>query len=253
MGGKRKIGDDVLAAREALRARLAAIIGDSGEIARLDEALTHPSFAHEEAQARPKDPRVPDNQRLEFLGDAVLGLCVAELLVRENPAANEGVLSRMRSALVNAETLARWARQERLGACLGLGRGARTLGDHDQTNVLADAVEAIVAAIYEARGLACARALVEDVVRQPLAEASTTTLGRDPKSVLQELVQSRGSPTPVYQVVSSRMEGRDSVFEVAVSVDDKELGRGEGRSKQVAERAAAAAALKTELPTSSER
>ncbi len=251
MSGKRKLGDDVMAARAALRVRLATIIGDAGEIPRLDEALTHPSFAHEEAQARPKDPRVPDNQRLEFLGDAVLGLCVGELLVRENPSANEGVLSRMRSALVNADTLARWARTERLGACLGLGRGARTLGDHDQTNVLADAVEAIVAAIYDARGLEQARALVEEVVREPLAEASATTLGRDPKSVLQELVQARGSPTPVYRVVASRMAGHSSVFEVTVSVGEHELGRGEGRSKQTAERAAAAAALKSEAVTSS--
>jgi ribonuclease-3 len=253
MSGKRRIDDDVLSAREALRTRLAAIIGDSGEIPRLDEALTHPSFANEESQARPKDPPIPDNQRLEFLGDAVLGLCVSELLTRENPAANEGALSRMRSALVKAEPLARWARNEGLGACLGIGRGARKLGDHDQTNVLADAVEAIIAAVYEARGLSRACALVSEVVREPLAEAPATTLGRDPKSALQELVVARGSPAPVYRVVASRMDHRDPVFEVAVLVGEREVGRGEGRSKQVAERAAAAAALASETVTSSAR
>jgi ribonuclease III len=253
MSGKRKIADDVAAARDALRRRLAAIVGDDGDIPRLAEALTHPSFANEAAQARPKDPRLPDNQRLEFLGDAVLGLCVGELLVKDNPTANEGTLSRMRSALVNADTLARWARAENLGASLALGRGARALGDHEQTNVLADAVEAVVAAIYEARGLECARALVHEVVREPLAEAPATTLGRDAKSILQELVQGQGSPAPIYRVVASRMEGRDPIFEVAVSVNDRELGRGEGRSKQTAERAAAAAALAADSATSSAR
>jgi ribonuclease-3 len=243
MSGKPKIGDDVLAAREALRVRLATILANSAEIPRLDEALTHPSLVNEVAQARPKDPRIPDNQRLEFLGDAVLGLCVSELLARENPTANEGVLSRMRSALVNAETLARWARSERVGACLGLGRGARKLGEHEQTNALADAVEAIIAAVYDAHGLESAYALVHDVVREPLDESPPESLGRDPKSVLQELMHARGSPPPVYRVLGSRKEGRDPVFEIAVAVGEQELGRGEGRTKQAAERAAAAAAL----------
>src|SRR5580704_14204703 len=94
--------------RARLRERLGAIAGE-GEIARLDEALTHPSFANESSGA-------PDNQRLEFLGDAVLGLCVSELLAEAHPEADEGMLTRMRSALVNAEALARWGRLEGVGA-----------------------------------------------------------------------------------------------------------------------------------------
>src|SRR3954454_4578606 len=96
-------------ARARLKERVIEIVGE-GEIPRFDEALTHPSYANESSE--------PDNQRLEFLGDSVLGLCVSELLSRENPDADEGVLTRMRSALVNAEALARWARAENVGAAL---------------------------------------------------------------------------------------------------------------------------------------
>ena len=124
---------------------------------RLEEALTHPSFANES--------RTKDNQRLEFLGDAVLGLCISELLARAHPEADEGELTRMRSALVNAEALARWAREIGLGSCLAMGRGARSAAERDQTNVLADAVEAVVAAVYEDGGLESARALVQEITR----------------------------------------------------------------------------------------
>src|SRR5215471_17595957 len=103
-------------ARERLRERLALIIG-AGEITRFDEAMTHPSFANESGAV--------DNQRLEFLGDAVLGLCVSELLASAHPGADEGMLTRMRSGLVNAEALATWARAARIGECLALGKGAQ--------------------------------------------------------------------------------------------------------------------------------
>src|SRR5438477_2582913 len=154
--------EDIREAREDFKMLLASIVGE-GEVMRLDEALTHTSFANETG--------APDNQRLEFLGDAVLGLCVSELLVTMHPQANEGMLTRMRSALVNAEALAHWARIVDLGSCLALGRGARAGAERDQTNVLADAVEAVVAAVYEAKGLPGARALVRELVREPLRES----------------------------------------------------------------------------------
>lgn len=225
-------------ARARLLARIVEIVGE-GAIPRFDEALTHPSFANESS--------LPDNQRLEFLGDAVLGLCVSELLSRTRPDADEGTLTRMRSALVNAEALARWARAESIGDCLALGKGARSGSEREQTNVLADAVEALVAAIYEARGLEGARKLVEHVIRDPMQEVER--LGtRDPKSLLQEQVQARGRAAPTYRVKGVRGPQHDPTFEVEVLVEEggdtpTVLGVGEGRSKRVAERNAALAAL----------
>jgi ribonuclease-3 len=220
--------------KEALRARLASIVGE-GEIPRLDEALTHPSFANESGGS-------PDNQRLEFLGDAVLGLCASELLAAAHPEADEGLLTRMRSALVNGEALARWGRAEKIGECLALGRGAQSGSERDQTNVIADAVEAIVAAVFASHGLDGARALVRVVVAEPMAEAERLGM-RDPKSALQEKVQATGGAAPRYRVVGARGPQHDQVFEVEVLVGEEVRGRGEGRSKRLAERAAANAAL----------
>jgi len=228
---------NVIAARARLLERLRSVVGD-GEIPRLDEALTHPSFANEAG--------VRHYQRLEFLGDAVLGLCVSELLSQENPDADEGTLTRMRAALVNAEALAQWARAEGLGACLALGRGARAGGEREQTNVLADAVEAIVAAVYEGRGMPAAKALVREVVRAALADADHLA-GRDPKSALQERVQARGLPAPSYRVVGSRGPQHEPMFEVEVLIGEQVIARGEGRSKRTAERVAAAAALTADV------
>ncbi|MBS2011535.1 MAG: ribonuclease III [Deltaproteobacteria bacterium] len=231
---------ELAAARARLLERIVAIVGE-GEIARFAEALTHPSFANESS--------LPDNQRLEFLGDAVLGLCVSELLGRTRPDADEGTLTRMRSALVNAEALAQWARAEHIGDCLALGKGARAGSEREQTNVLADAVEALVAAIYEARGLEGARKLVEHVIREPMREVER--LGtRDPKSLLQEQVQARGRAAPTYRVRGVRGPQHDPTFEVEVLVEEggdapTVLGVGEGRSKRVAERNAALAALES--------
>ena len=236
--------EELSQARAVLKARIQAIVGE-GEIPRFDEALTHPSFANESLAA--------DNQRLEFLGDAVLGLCVSELLVRCRPDADEGALTRMRSALVNAEALAHWARAVGIGDALALGKGARSGSEREQTNVLADAVESLVASVYEALGLDGARRLVEHVVREPMLEVER--LGsRDPKSLLQEQVQSRGLVAPTYRVKGMRGPQHDPTFEVEVLIGSEVLGVGEGRSKRVAERAAALAALSAQLesPVSAE-
>jgi ribonuclease-3 len=231
--------EELLQARLRLRSRIEEIAGE-GAVARFDEAMTHPSFANESA--------APDNQRLEFLGDAVLGLCVSELLSRTRPDADEGTLTRMRSALVNAEALARWARAEGIGEALALGKGARAGTEREQTNVLADAVEALVAAVYEAHGLEGARRLVEHVVREPMQEAER--LGsRDPKSLLQEQVQAKGQPAPTYRVRGMRGPQHDPTFEVEVLVGSEVVGVGEGRSKRLAERAAATAAITVAAPT----
>jgi ribonuclease-3 len=227
--------EDLDLAREALRARIESLVGE-GPIPRFEEALTHPSFANETG--------LPDNQRLEFLGDAVLGLCVSEMLVQSYVDADEGKLTRMRSALVNGEALAAWARQVGLGACVAFGRGAKLGTEREQTNVLADTAEALVAAVYESRGLAGARALVIDVVRERYEHAEALSAA-DPKSALQERVQARGMPSPTYRLVEVRGTPHDQMFEIEVMVGEQALARGEGRSKRLAERAAAARALET--------
>jgi ribonuclease-3 len=226
--------DKVRAARGLLLERIERATGP-GSVPRLDEALTHPSWTNERGGMH--------NQRLEFLGDAVLGLCVSELLAAMHPDADEGDLSRMRSALVNATTLALWARAVDLGAAIELGRGAQA--ERDRTNVLADATEAVVAAVYDARGLEGARAFVREVLRDQMADAAALA-EPDPKSALQELVQGRGGPAPVYRVVSIRGASHAQTFEVEVLVGDVVAGRGDGPSKRAAERAAARAALDSE-------
>jgi ribonuclease-3 len=222
----------VAAARTCLLQAIEALCGP-GPIARFEEALTHPSFANEFA--------VRDNQRLEFLGDAVLGLCVAETLIRLHPDADEGTLTRMRAALVNGQALADWARRVELGACLAFGKGANLSSERQRTSVLADATEALVAAVYEERGLDGARALVADIVRDTLTQSDRLS-ARDPKSELQERVQAAGRPAPTYRVIETRGLPHDPVFVVEV-VMDRVAVRGEGTSKRAAERAAAEGAL----------
>lgn len=226
-------------ARDLLLAKVLAVVGDGPPLARFDEALTHPSFSNESGDA--------DNQRLEFLGDSILGFCVSELLVAQHDAADEGTLTRMRAALVNAEALARFAREVDLGSALALGRGARG-AERDRTNVLADAVEAVVAAVYDARGMDGARRLVAFVVAGPLSEEQNAIAGKDPKSALQELFQARGEPTPTYRVLSTEGPSHLPRFVVEVLVGETVLAKGEGPSKRQAERAAASSALAAKEP-----
>jgi ribonuclease-3 len=202
------------------------------------EALTHPSYANEHGTR--------DNQRLEFLGDAVLGLAVSELLSERYPHADEGHLTRMRSAIVNAEALAGWARMTGLGLAIAFGRGAKSSGEREQTNVLADAVEAVVAAVYHDHGLSAARAIAANIVDTRISENAGIS-SRDPKSELQERVQAMGFEAPRYRVREARGPEHDATFVVEVLVTDQVLATGEGRSKRAAERAAAAQALACDL------
>jgi ribonuclease-3 len=223
----------IAGARLVLREHIEGLVG-RGPIPRFEEAMTHPSLANESGGV--------DNQRLEFLGDAVLGLCVTEMLAEVHPDADEGRLTRMRSALVNAEALAAWARRADLGSSMGFGRGAKLGSEREQTNVLADAAEALVAAVYDAHGLAGAKSLVRAIVGERI-DQDRTLGGLDPKSALQERVQSRGLPAPTYRAVDVRGAPHAQVFEVEVMVDGQPVARGQGRNKRAAERAAALAAL----------
>jgi ribonuclease-3 len=222
-------------------------LGIEGPCAHLEEALTHPSYANEhKGEAR-------DNQRLEFLGDAVLGLCVSELLMDRFPEAREGELSLMRASLVNTDALAAWAREALLGEALRLGRGADAAGERTQKNVLADAVEALVGAVYLDLGLESARKVSRAIVTEPLERlASGPRLGRDPKSELQERVQARGGASPKYRVVEAIGPDHNREFVVAVDVDGEVLGEGRGRSKKQAEQEAARAAMRHAHPLTCE-
>jgi len=201
------------------------------------QALTHPSYSNEH-----RTENAPDNQRLEFLGDAVLDLCVSELLLEKLPDADEGVLSRAYGRLVNAESLARWARENDVGAALQVGKGAATTGISERTNVLADTVEALVAAIYLDGGLSAARRIAAFIVQSGLADMAE--LGRrDAKTMLQELVQAGGSAAPAYRLLAVEGPDHDRQFLMAVDVAGKQLAEGRGRTKKLAEQAAARAAL----------
>lgn len=203
------------------------------------EALTHASYRaeHPEQAAR-------DNERLEFLGDAVLNLCVTDHIFRTYPEWPEGQLSKLRAAAVRAETLAATAERLGLGALLRLGRGEEATGGRQRTSVLADAFEAVVGAVYLQAGLEGARrfilrALGDDIRR--LAESDGAC--DDPKTALQELSRRLGLGEPVYRVVEATGPEHDPRYTVEVSVAGRALGRAVGRSKKVAEREAARAAL----------
>lgn len=215
------------------RDRVAALAGLPTDAARLDEALTHPSYSNESRD-------LPDNQRLEFLGDAVLGFCVGELLFLREPEADEGVLTRLRAQLVSAEALAKWARHHDLARALRLGRGAEAAGLGDATNVLADAVEALVAAVFLERGLDAARALCA-LIAEPLSNVPSAEL--DPKSELQERLQAKSGVAPSYELMETSGPAHERSFRVEVRHQGQLLGEGRGKSKRAAERAAAAQAL----------
>jgi ribonuclease-3 len=218
-----------------MREGVAQVFGLEPDAEHLTEALTHPSYRNERAIDC-------DNQRLEFLGDAVLGFCVADMLYSRFADADEGRLTRMRARLVNGNALARWARENGLAQALLLGRGATTDGLADSTNVLADAVEALIAATYLDAGLDVARRICARIVAEEL-ESIETSDGPDPKSELQERVQARGRQPPTYQVEQSGGPPHDRWFLVSVRLGATAIAVGRGRSKRAAEQAAASEAL----------
>lgn len=217
--------------------RIAALAALEPTSAALEQALTHPSLANER-------PGLLHNQRLEFLGDAVLGLCASEELYRAFPDADEGALTRLRAQLVNAEALAAWGRTVGLPGVLRVGRGAAGAGLRESTNVLADAVEALIAASYIEAGLDAARRLSAEVVRHGMAAVGPSA-GRDAKSELQERLQALGQAAPSYELVEATGPAHERRFRVRVTGAGVALGEGDGRSKRAAEQAAAAAALET--------
>lgn len=215
--------------------RVARLFGLEPSSVRFQTAVTHPSYAHEVAGAL-------DNQRLEFLGDAILDFMVSEELYRRFPDSDEGKLTRVRAQIVSTGALARFARHYQISDALRFGKGAGQGSLHDSDNVLADAVEALIAAGYLDAGAEQARKICLEVLGFGM-EAVQKVGARDVKSDLQEKVQALGLKAPVYRVVSSSGPAHEVVFEVEVSVKGTILASGKGRSKRLAERQAAQAAL----------
>lgn len=201
-------------------------------------AITHKSFVNEH-----RGDGQADNERLEFLGDAVLDLAVSHRLMERFPAAREGELSKIRAAVVDEAGLARIARVLDLGPLLRLGRGEELTGGREKSSLLADAMEAVVAALYLGGGLDPVLALLDRFLGEAFARAAAGTLDRDYKTQLQELAQSRVRASPRYRVVAEHGPDHSKVFDVEAELKGEVVGRGTGRSKKDAEQAAAKLAL----------
>ena len=199
----------------------------------LERALTHSSRAVEDGDAS------ASNERFEFLGDAVLDLLVSELLMEADPGADEGVLSQARASSVNSEALAERSRALGLDRAMRLGRGELQSGGRDKPSIQANALEAVLGAMYLDTGLDAVRSLV----RREFTLTGPQEAQRDPKTRLQELLQQRGGALPSYTLLEESGPPHDRRFAVEVGVDGAPLGRGEGRTKRAAERQAALRAL----------
>jgi ribonuclease-3 len=204
----------------------------------LTQALTHSSYANENPGVAPAS-----NERLEFLGDAILGLIVAENLYRDFPGMSEGEMTRLRSILVKQETLARVAESIKLGNYLYLGKGEEASGGKDKPANLARALEALIAAVYLDHGPAVTEQLVLEILDAELLKTLYQGTIVDYKSQLQELLQAKTQQTPVYNLIETQGPDHSKKFTVEVRLGNDVLANGIGRSKKKAETEAARIAL----------
>jgi ribonuclease-3 len=218
-----------------LAKRLKLRIGDLSLVRR---ALTHRSFINENPE------EMEDNERLEFLGDAVLDFVVGEWLYNRYPEMAEGGLTQMRSALVQTPQLADFARKIKLGNALRLGRGESQAGGRLRNSVLCDAFEALIGAIYIDSGMQSVNEFIYPHLEIASQEILANHKNEDPKSILQEWAQSIGYPPPKYSLINTTGPDHSKIFLVQVLVNKEIMGNGEGTSKQEAEKIAANAALK---------
>lgn len=213
---------------DALQARLGHVFSDQ---ALLDLALTHRSAGG------------TNNERLEFLGDAVLGYVIGEVLFNERPNDQEDILTLMRARLVRKETLARIATELELGRHIRLGASAASSGGHRRASILADALEALIGAVHQDAGLETARELITRLWRDSIDQLEPGTL-KDAKTLLQEWLQGRALPLPDYEVVRTEGAEHQKIYEVYCRVAcESEPAVGVDRSRKLAEKAAAAAML----------
>lgn len=206
----------------------------------LETALTHRSALNESSSGTSSKE---SNERLEFLGDAVLELIVTKHLFNQFLNESEGMLTAYRSALVRTETLAEVAKQLGLGEKLYLSRGEEAGGGRSNLGLLANTFEAIVGAIYLDQGLDVIEQFIKKYLFPKLEEIKSQKLYKDAKSLLQETVQAKGFPTPEYLLVDEQGPDHEKVFKVSVTIGKKSYGVGSGSSKQLAQQAAATQAL----------
>ena len=203
----------------------------------LARALTHRSYLNEHPEA------MEDNERLEFLGDAVLDFLVGSWLYDHMPEMAEGRLTSLRAALVRNDQLANFARKIDLGLALRLGKGEAESGGRNRSSLLGSTFEALIGAIYVDTGLESVQNFIEPFLKRAVDHIVVENRDRDPKSHLQEYTQANGLGTPVYVTVSVNGPDHARTYEVNVLVSDAVYGRGLGRSKQAATKAAAADAI----------
>lgn len=200
-------------------------------------ALTHRSYVNEKSSAH------ESNERLEFLGDAVLSLVVANYLYHQFPQQPEGELTDLRSALVRRETLNKWASDFQLGQYLFLGKGEASSGGRTRTLTLASAFEAVLGALFLERGLEAVREWLMPLVEKELAEIISEGRHRDYKSLLQETVQRHYHQAPFYFVANASGPEHEKIFQIEARIGERVIGRGSGTTKQYAQQAAAKDAL----------
>jgi len=200
-------------------------------------AMTHRSYLNEHSEA------LEDNERLEFLGDAVLDFVVGAWLYQEYPDMPEGDLTRMRSALVHTEQLANFARKIGLGNAMRLGRGEVQARGRERSGILCDGFEALIGAIYLDQGIDRVMSFITPMLEEAVTDIFQYHLDEDPKSKLQEWAQSHGYSTPIYITRNSSGPDHSKIFEVDVLINNEVFGSGTGRSKQAATKAAAKDAL----------
>lgn len=204
----------------------------------LKQALTHRSFINEQPEAE-----LEDNERLEFLGDAVLDFVAADMLYRRFPEMDEGELTRLRSALVRTEALAALAQECNIGAYIYIGKGEESSGGRTRTNNLCRAFEAVIGAIYLDQGLAAVESFLTPRLTRLQSEVIAEALDKDARSRLQEWSQAHLSITPSYRLLSSSGPDHNKEFQIEVLIGDRVVATGTGRSKQAAAQSAAQAAL----------
>lgn len=204
------------------------------EVSYLDRALTHSSYKHEA-----KSAEVQDNERLEFLGDAVLNFIVSNQLFHLFPDIAEGRLAKLKAVMVSEPILAEKSRTLQLGKYLLLGKGEQKSGGAERISILGDAFEAVLGAMYLDGGIAAVQPFILRQLEPDFQSLSTESYFQDFKSILQEYVQANFATVPVYQLVSESGPDHDKRFVVNVSVNREECGTGEGKSKKEAEQKAA--------------
>lgn len=223
---------------DRLQNRIGYTFGDRSV---LHQSLTHTSYGHE--FLREKKIALRDNERLEFLGDAILDVVISDILLEVFPEANEGYLSKMRAAVVNEKTLAEMARSLGLHECIRLGKGELLSGGDRKTSILASGFEALIAAIYLDGGFHAVYPVVRHLFSPLFINDSDSISFQDHKTVLQEIIQAKWKITPTYHLLQTYGPDHAKVFEVEVRMNGRKLAVASGNSKKDAEQSAARAAI----------